>query len=205
MCNIRVTIAALVALTASAVLPAQSRIDRAFTATGESCDQVTWSQEALAKYPNIESACQEVMERDGEYYVKFSGTVRRVEDRGRTITVDFKGGDQLALHPPENMSLYVDGRERSPGALRRGDELTFYIPQQMLAAEPAQEVTKVVGVTVIPLGRIRMAEAPQGQTTEPGATPSELPMTAGLWPLVGLSGLLLTALGALLTLRRRSS
>lgn len=199
-------IATLVAVSFSAAASGQqSRVDRAFTATGESCDQVTWSEEALQKYPNIASACQEVMERDGKYYVKFTGNVRRVQDRGRSITVDFKGGDQLALTPPENMTLYVDGQRRQPSALRRGDELTFYVPQEMLAEEPSAATAQVVGVTVIPLTRIRVAEATETQTSEEDtAAGAELPQTAGLLPLIGLSGLLLTAFGAGLTLYRRS-
>src|SRR5690606_6210368 len=52
---------------------AQRNVDAAFTATGESCEEVTWSEEALERYPNIASACQEVMERDGDYYVRFEG------------------------------------------------------------------------------------------------------------------------------------
>ncbi|MBX5461449.1 MAG: hypothetical protein IRZ28_10210 [Steroidobacteraceae bacterium] len=198
MYKLHAMIAAVAMLPVSVAAPGQSRVDRAFTATGESCDQVTWSEEALEKYPNIASACQEVMERDGKYYVKFTGNVRRVEDRGRRITIDFKGGDQLALTPPENMTLYVDGQRRQPSALRRGDELTFYVPQEMLAesSPPAQ----VVGVTVIPLAGIRVAQAPETQTSET----TELPRTAGLLPLIGLSGLLLTAFGAGLTLYRRS-
>ncbi|HEX6261098.1 MAG TPA: hypothetical protein VFZ51_10625, partial [Woeseiaceae bacterium] len=93
-----------VALASSAAVSAQASIDRPFTATGGSCDQVTWSEEALEMYPQIASACQEVMERDGKYFVRFEGEVERVRDRGRKITVDFRQGDRLTLSPPENLS-----------------------------------------------------------------------------------------------------
>src|SRR5690606_32479604 len=66
------------ALSFAASAFAQRDVDAAFTATGESCDEVTWSEEALEQYPNIASACREVMERDGEYFVRFEGEVRRV-------------------------------------------------------------------------------------------------------------------------------
>lgn len=202
MCRIPVSLVAIVAITAGAAASAQqSRVDRAFTAAGESCDQVNWSPEALSRYPNIASACQEVMERDGRYYVKFSGEVRRVADRGRSITVDFKGGDQLELTPPENMSLYINGRPRQPSALRRGDELTFYVPQDQLAADPAKAV-QVVGVTVIPLTSMRVAQA-QPPAEETGSAGAELPQTASPLPLIGLGGLILVAAGGFVTLRRR--
>jgi len=113
---------------------AQRNVDAAFTATGESCEEVTWSEEALERYPNIASACQEVMERDGDYYVRFEGEVRRVADRGGRVTIAFQGGDTLTLTPPESLSLTIDGRQRAPRDLRPGDELTFYVPQAQLAA-----------------------------------------------------------------------
>ncbi len=200
MIRSNVTTLAIVALVASAATLAQNDVDRAFTATGASCDQITWSEETLAKYPQIASACQDVMERDGKYYVKFSGSVRRVADRGRNVTVDFKNGSRLALEPPENMSLYIDGRPKSARALRRGDQLTFYVPQDNLAATPPSPQVALVNATVIPITRIRVAEA----TPADDAPEAELPSTAGvLLPMIGLGGLLLTSLGALLSARRR--
>jgi LPXTG-motif cell wall-anchored protein len=184
-------------------------VDRAFTATEAKCDAIRWSQEALEKYPNIAEACQDVMERDGRYYVKFSGTVRRV--RGQDVTVNFKNGsDALTVTAPENTSLYIDGRPRSVRNLRRGDELTFYVPQDQLVAPPPA----VVGVTVIPITRIRVAQATPGADRESADTGAdsrqapELPKTASVVPLIGFSGLVLMILGiapALLRRRRNQS
>src|SRR5690606_33798203 len=112
---------------------AQPTADAAFTATGASCEQVTWSDQAIERYPNIADACQEVMERDGEYYVRFEGEVRRVTDRGGRVTIAFEDGATLTRTPPENLSLSLDGRDRRPQDLRPGDELTFYVPQDQLA------------------------------------------------------------------------
>ena len=106
----------------------------AFTATGASCGEVTWSEEALEQYPSIASACQEVMERDGEYYVRFEGEVRRVSNRGGRVTIAFEEGDTLTLTPPENLNLTIDGRQRAPRDLRPGDELSFYVPENQLTA-----------------------------------------------------------------------
>lgn len=192
----KVITAAAAMLIASATATAQSDVDRAFTATEAKCEAITWSREALAQYPKIADACQDVMERDGKYYVKFSGTVRRV--RGENVTVNFKNGSELTLTPPENMSLYIDGRSRTAKSLRRGDELTFYVPQEKVVAPPSPAL---VGVTVIPIARIRVAEATPaaGGSAKPAETteeqPPALPKTASTLPLIGLSGLLLTILG----------
>jgi hypothetical protein len=201
--------AAIGLLIGSGFAAAESVVDRAFTATGGRCADITWSREALTQYPKIADACQEVMERDGRYYVKFSGKVRRV--RGQEVTVNFRdGSEELTLTPPQNMSLYIDGRSRTVRSLRRGDELTFYVPQDAVAATPSPAL---VGVTVIPIGRIQLAQAtpaPAASPAEPAGAPEapapELPETASPLPLVGLAGLVLTILGlapSLLRGRRR--
>ena len=112
--NLRKTsLVGVVGLAFSGALFAQTSVDRAFSATGASCDQVTWSEEALEQYPRIASACREVTERDGKYFVRFEGEVERVRDRGRSITVDFREGDRLTLSPPENLAIYMAGQRTS--------------------------------------------------------------------------------------------
>lgn len=192
------SIAAATLLLAAAGTHAQSKVDKAFTATGAGCDKVTWSQDALAKYPRIASACQEVMERDGRYFVKFEGTVQRVADRGRNVTINFKNGDRLTLQPPENMSLFVDGRPRKATALRPGDQLNFYVPEDQLAAQffagaDAQTAPEVEAAPIVPPDT-RVATADE---------PAPLPKTAGVLPWIAVAGWLLIGVGAVLTLLRR--
>lgn len=191
---------AALALVFSTAALAQRGADPAFTATGERCEDVTWSEEALERYPNIASACREVMERDGNYYVRFEGVVRRVADRGNRITIDFEGGDTLTLMPPENLSLTIDGRQRSPRDLLPGDELTFYVPQDQLTATffAGQPETAEPQEVEIEEEEITLAQADDIETEEP-----ELPRTAGFLPLFGVGGIVLTSFGALMTLRRR--
>lgn len=183
---------------------AQRNVDAAFTATGESCEQVTWSEEALERYPNIASACQEVMERDGEYFVRFEGEVRRVTDRGGRVTIAFEDGDTLTLTPPENLALTIDGRQRAPRDLRPGDELTFYVPQDQLAAtffagqpETSEPQEVPISPTTDSTDEV-LAQADDSETEQP-----RLPRTAGLLPFVGAGGLALLSLGGMLTLSRR--
>ena len=176
------------------------RPEAAFTATGERCEDVTWSDETLERYPNIATACREVMERDGQYFVRFEGEVRRVADRGGRVTVSFEGGDTLTLTPPENLSLTIDGRQRSPRDLLPGDELTFYVPQDQLTATffAGQPETAEPQEVEIEEEEITLAQADDIETEEP-----ELPRTAGFLPLFGVGGIVLTSFGALMTLRRR--
>jgi hypothetical protein len=192
--------AGALALAASAAW-GQSVSNSAFTAAGSSCDQVTWSDDALAKYPHIASACQEVVNRDGKYFVKFQGEVRRVAKGGREITVEFKGGDSLRLAPSKGMSVDVGGKETPVEDLRPGSVLNFFVPQDQLAAQFPQGTRVSVPIPM-------SAPEPQHVALLPHATmaasPPKMPKTAGELPGLGLLGSMLVALGAVLTIHRRT-
>jgi len=189
----------------SATAFAQDRVSRAFTATGTSCSDVTWSPESLALYPRIASACEEVMQRDGRYYVRFSGDVQRVADRGRLVTITFRDGDRLTLTPPENMALFINGRRTPVNELQVGDELRFYVPQDTLAANFFESEAPTAQVQVVPIAPTEPAPAQQGlvaQNQNQPAPGARLPRTASSLPLVGVAALALLALGGALTVRR---
>jgi hypothetical protein len=160
---------------------------------------VSWSQEALANYPRIASACQEVLEREGKYYVRFEGEVVRVADRGREITIDFREGDRLTLTPPDNLSIYIDGRATQPRDLRPGDELRFYIPQDQLAATFFAGQPETATAQEVPISPAPPEERVAAAAPEPAPV---LPRTASALPMLGAAGLMLLALGGVLTVRR---
>ena len=191
------------AAVACATAFAQERQSRAFTATGTSCSQVTWSQESLALYPRIASACEEVMQRDGRYYVRFSGDVQRVADRGRLVTIDFRDGDRLTLTPPENMALFINGQRTPVTDLRVGDQLRFYVPQDQLAASFFESEAPTAQVQVVPIAPPAPAEPGLLAQSQP-APGARLPRTASPLPLVGVAALALLAFGGALTVRRWS-
>jgi LPXTG-motif cell wall-anchored protein len=189
---------AAIALAASATAWGQS--GASFTATGQDCSQVTWSAESLAKYPKIASACQSVLQKDGSYYVKFSGEVKKVQNRGADLTVQFKDGNRVVLHPDPNFTVSINGKATKPSGLRPGDQLNFYIPQSRLVAQLDETPSAT------PVEEVRMDPAPAEEPAP--AMAQELPKTASPLPTFGLIGLALLALGAALTayrLNRRSS
>ena len=191
------TIMAAIALAASATAWGQS--GASFTATGQDCSQVTWSAESLAKYPKIASACQSVLQKDGVYYVKFSGEVKKVQNRGADLTVQFKDGNRVMLHPDPNFTVSINGKATKPSGLRPGDQLNFYIPQSRLVAQLDETPSAT------PAEEVQMEPAP-AEAPAP-AMAQELPKTASPLPTFGLIGLALLALGAALTayrLTRRS-
>ena len=198
---IRVTlIFGAIALAASATASAQSRRDAAFTATGTMCSDVTWSEQARAAYPRIASACRDVLQRDGKYYVRFEGEVVRVADRGQQLTIDFRDGDRLVLTPPENLSITINNRPTPARDLRPGDELRFYIPQDQLAATFFAGQPETSPVQTVPIA----PAAPEPVVAQNQSTPTRtLPRTASLLPMTGAAGLILALFGAVLTVRRR--
>jgi hypothetical protein len=144
------------------------------------------------------------MERDGEYFVRFEGEVRGVTDRGRRVTIAFEDGDTLTLTPPENLALTIDGRETSPRDLRPGDELTFYVPQDELAAAffaGQPDTSEPQEVPISPTTDRTDDVLAQADNAESEVV--RLPRTAGFLPFVGVGGLGLVSLGGILMLWRR--
>ncbi len=179
------------------------RSERAFSASGRSCSDITWQPEVLTRYPNIGAACQEVVQYDGRDFVRFTGKVESVTRNGDTMTVRFDGADEsISLDPPDNMRVVIAGRSTPVRDLARGQELTFHVPADQFVAqffEPGSQ-TQFVAVSIIPL-----AVAQQGaQQVAAENQPRTLPQTASQLPLIGILGLALSMLGGLLLSALRS-
>jgi LPXTG-motif cell wall-anchored protein len=189
---------ALLLLAAGAASAQSTRVDRSFTAVQKNCEGIQWSETTLARNPKIGQACQSVEERDGKTYVKFQGTVQR-NDRGKELEIRVKKGDTITVNPPEDMVVWINDRKTPVRQLSRGDELTFYVPEDQFTAQFAQEAqptsTQYVAVPIV-----------YTQTTyEPERTAANLPSTASNNVLVMLIGGVFAAFGMLLTVRRRNS
>lgn len=179
---------------------AQSSIDRSFTTTSNNCDDVQWSAEMREKYPDLGSACRSVEERNGKKYVKFEGDVRGTRDRGSAIDIDFRGGGRVQMQPPEGTRIYMDGKQIAVADLKRGDRLTFYVPEDRMTAQfyPDEKLaaTEESDAVNVPIAVAQQA-TPAEEREEMAST---LPSTASALPLLGLAGLLMLGLAA--TLRR---
>jgi hypothetical protein len=148
----------------------------------------------VATYPTIASACQGVEQRNGKRYVKFSGTVKRSENKGQRLVVNFKDGGEVTLTPPAETNLYVNGKKTPVADLARGDELNFYIAEDRLAAQFPETETQSARLVIVPI---------VVRDTAPSQQLASLPSTAGPLPLLALAGTLSLGLGGLLSLYRR--
>ena len=184
------TLSAVCLLACASAASAQSSTDRSFTAVADNCDSVVWSERAVATYPAIASACQGVEQRNGKRYVKFSGTVKRAENQGQRLVVNFKDGGEVTLTPPPETRLYVNGKKTPVSDLARGDQLNFYIAEDRLAAQfpETEEISARFVLVPIVIREQQLAS---------------LPSTAGPLPLLALIGTLSLGLGGLLSLYRR--
>lgn len=148
-------------------------------------------------YPTIGSACQSVEERNGKTYVKFQGTLKRNEG-GERIVVDFKDGGEITLTPPPETSVYIDGRRTPVARLQRGDELTFYIAEDRLAAQFPEAETQTARFVMVPI-------AVQEEAEQPRQMAASLPSTGSWLPLLAIGGVLALMFGSLLVLFRYRS
>ena len=187
-----ITTLAAAILIACVSMSAQAKTDQSFTAVADNCDSVTWSERAVATYPNIASACQSVEERNGKRYVKFSGTVKSNQEQGQRLVVSFKDGGEVTLTPPPATNLYVNGKKTPMAELARGDKLNFYIAEDRLAAQFPETETQSARLIFVPI-----------VIHEPGQQLASLPRTAGPLPLLALMGAFSLGLGGVLSLYRR--
>lgn len=196
------TLGASASALAEAPSPAEppTPTDLTFTATGTQCQDVKWSPETLARYPHIVAACQRVVQRDGKYFVVFSGKVHSVSRYGRALSVDFENGDEVTLNPPADMKFDIGGTMTRPRDVRPGQELTFYVPQDQFVAEVPEgdNVSAPIPITT-------WEPQPVANTVhEAMASPAELPRTGTELGLLALGGLALMLTGAgITTLRHR--
>ncbi|HEY4370086.1 MAG TPA: LPXTG cell wall anchor domain-containing protein [Steroidobacteraceae bacterium] len=174
----------------ASVATAQTDVDRSFNAASKDCSGIQWSEKALATYPTIASACQNVQERNGHTYVKFQGTVSSNKNSGEQLVVNFKDGGKVTLTPPPQTSVYVNGKKTSAAKLQRGDELNFYIAEDRLAAqfpETTEPEVQMTHFTIVPM------------TVHEDERMASLPSTASDWPMVALGGVLLLGFGGFLS------
>lgn len=188
---------AVFALGAIATAIAQSPTDLTFTASGTHCADVNWSPQTLKLHPRIAAACQGVVERDGNYFVVFSGTVTENARNGRELKVEFKDGDRVTLSPPGDMEVDIEGTMTPMRELRRGQELTFYVPHDRFVAEVSEGRSLS---TPIPI--LDWEPQPITYTAPASKALPELPKTGTERGLFALAGFALILTGAGLTVVR---
>jgi len=167
------------------------------------CERVEFSQDVLARFPDIRKACLDVISKDGQEYAVVKADLVRATARRMTIRVKLPDGthaEPRAINVKPGFRLNVDGRATPVDEIAVGQEITAYVNvnDPGIALAPA-EASDPVEFTPVP------AE-PEPAPEPVAAAPAEMPKTATQLPLLGAFGVALLALGAgFAFLRRRGT
>ena len=198
MIKLRFALAGSLLLSGLFLASAITQAAESFSASGTTCRDITWKPEMLAKYPNIAAACQGVVQKGGETYAKFSGTV--VSNSPSGLRIKFKGTDQSVLIKPQSgQKVSIAGQTYNAREMEPGQELSFYVPSSRFAAtlgDEPQAVEVVDIVEIAPLPEPAPAAMPSGE-------PASLPKTASNLPWLAVGGALLILCGAGVSVLRR--
>lgn len=174
----------------------QTRPVEAFQASGTSCEQVKWSENAVKDFPDIRYACREVLSRDGVFMVRVECGVRRVALRGREVTVQCDRGVTFALSVPDGVQFQVADRRIAARELKPGDPLEFFIPQDELIARFSSSSSNTEATQ-----RIRISPPPSVKPVDSQLV--DLPRTGSNLGVIALIGTGLVLLAGVLLVRRR--
>lgn len=154
-------------------LPASAQTDL-------TCSDVTFNYEMTSRFPDIQTACIDVIEVEGDRFAKFS--VELVNTGSNRATFRFKDPDDGSYGPTQSVNLdpswraEIGGRSYRISELSRGQELNIYLPSDKWEAHVARNTTGYFAIYY----PVAMADDDGG-----GAM---LPSTAGFMPLLGLFG-----------------
>jgi hypothetical protein len=164
------------------------------------CATAQFSDEVLARFPNIRLVCSEIIEKDGQQYAVVKGDLVRTGTNAVYMKFKLADGtksDTRKIETRPEFRVKIDGKPVSVRNLAVGQELTAYVkvsePVMALAAADENE----------PVASYPIEEAAPAMA----ANTAEMPSTAGPMPAVfGLGALLLAFAGMLTFLRiRRAS
>ena len=173
----------------------------AFAAAHESatptCADLSFNQDILDVLPEANKACLGVVEQNGNLFAEFKARI--VRSRGGEVRARFKRADGSwtethSFRPDSDARVNIRGRSYRFSQLTRDQELNILMPadrfEVAIADDDDHMTPHIAMITVVAVFR-------------PAPAMAALPATAGLLPLIGLLGGLLTALGAGMVLIRR--
>jgi len=172
----------------------------ASTASAATCDDIELGYEITSQFPDAANSCLDVVEKDGEMYVKMRARLTRSPNGNyatfRFLHADGTEGPQYSTSLDPSWRANIDGRDYRLRDLARGQELNVYLPPDRFAMHV--DADDVMDDVITPVAIT---------TAEPESAPSSaamLPSTAGNMPLFALFGsIALIGAGAIRLARRR--
>ena len=168
------------------------------SATDLTCSDLTFSPEAFAAYEFIDSACLDVVDRDGGTYAKLTATVIAQTAGGTRIHYKHSDGTNGPGHmseAPSDFVTMINGQPRKMGDLNVRQDVNVYLSDSFWTG-PAVEVAAAAPPPPPP-------PPPPAPEPEPEPEPEVLPTTAGPLPWLVLFGSMFLLLGGALRLSRK--
>jgi hypothetical protein len=95
-------------------------------------NDVTYSQEFLAKYPRAPAACDQVIESNGQKWIRFNAKTQSVGEGQATFGFSDSYGNTVAsltfAFTPD-AQVVVKGRPKMASSLKKGDKVVFWMPE----------------------------------------------------------------------------
>lgn len=166
-------------------------------ASALTCDEVVLGYDITSKFPTAQEACLEVVERDGQQFVKMKVELAR-NPRGNNATFRFlhadgSQGPTYSVEVDPSWRVNINGRNHRLRELVMGQELSLYLPSNRWEAHLAATDMVIETFSLI----VITAAEPE---------PLMLPSTASKMPLFALfGGLALFGAGLIRVTRRQTS
>jgi hypothetical protein len=162
---LRITALAILLCGSAAALQAQS----------PGCQDVQFSAEVLARFPNAQDSCLDVIHRGGESYAVFKAQLQDV--RGSTVRVRVKKRDgtygaSTSFPTKPGRKVLIDGKPYPVSELAPDQEITAYVrvDKPLIALEPVAESD--------PVDAAPMAEPQESQPVRLSSAAATMPHTA---------------------------
>lgn len=166
-----------------------------------SCDDIVFTGDIAARFPNAKDACRGVVDRDGKPYAHFVAELRRTRESAVFVKFERPDGSMsrtFTFTPPSNARVDINGRSMRYNQLVAGQKFDVWIPHdswEVAVHESPEEFAAAPEVVTVAILVVEEEEE----------MPARLPSTASPLPLVGLLGGLFVMLGAgVAWIRRRA-
>ena len=107
-----------------------------------SCKDFIPPEEARQRFPDLEGACEGIVERDGELYGLFRVEIRR--KHGNRLTLHLPATDHtFTVSPDPSARVLVDGKKVHPRDLATRQEIRIYLSAREFAKPDVEEVAFV--------------------------------------------------------------
>jgi hypothetical protein len=148
-----------------------------------SCADFKPTPEAMERFPDLEGACEAIVDRDGQLFAKFRAVVRRASNSSATLHLPATN-HTFRVNPDSSARVLIEGRKTRIRDLQRGQEIRIYLAVSEFAKPDVEEIIMVTESDFLVAASVEPADA--------------LPTTASPWPALAALGLMLLAGGLVL-------